>query len=85
MATKSSAIGYSGGSSLKIESTFHDSRTLREVTKRPILGMVTMLQSEHLARLRRRGSVMFVGGFGGLLASFAVVFVFAAFLSRLAG
>lgn len=65
---------------------FHDARSLRTVTKRPILGMVTMLPSEALSRIRRRNAVLFAGGVGGLFASFAVVFVFVTgLLSRMAG
>ncbi len=67
----------------QILSTFHDARTLREITKRPILGMVTMLQSEPLARLRRRNNLLFAGGVGGLLASFFAVFALTGFLARL--
>ena len=53
--------------------TFHDARSLRDVTKRPILGMVTMLPSEALSRLSRRNAFLFAGGLGGLLVSFAAV------------
>ncbi len=66
----------------QILATFHDARTLREVTKRPILGMVTMLPSEAVSRARRRNGVLFAGGVGGLLVSFAVVFLLAGTLSR---
>ncbi len=65
--------------------TFHDARSLREVTKRPILGMVTMLPTEALSRLRRRNAFLFAGGVGGLLASFAAVFVVAGLLTRVVG
>ncbi|MFO1412775.1 MAG: XrtA system polysaccharide chain length determinant [Burkholderiales bacterium] len=63
--------------------TFHDARTLRELTKRPILGMVTMLQSEAVHLLKRRRALLFAGGLGGLLATFGVVFIFAGYLSRI--
>jgi polysaccharide chain length determinant protein (PEP-CTERM system associated) len=53
---------------------FHDARALRDVTKRPILGMVSMLPSAALARLRRRNAYLFAGGLGSLLVSFTVVF-----------
>jgi hypothetical protein len=69
----------------QILATFHDARSLREITKRPILGMVTMLQSAALGRLRRRNSILFAGGVGGLLASFAAVFAMTGFLARLVG
>ena len=57
--------------------TFHDSRTLREITQRPVLGMVSQLPDPALARRRRRGSVLFAGSLTGLLAMFAGVAAFA--------
>ncbi len=56
--------------------TFHEARALREVSKRPILGMVSMLPSEALYRLRRRNSWLFAGGLGSLLATFSGIFAF---------
>ncbi len=64
--------------------TFHDARTLREVAKRPILGMVSMLPSETLQRLRRRNAWLFAGGLGGLFAAFTAVFTFALLVGRVA-
>jgi len=61
---------------------FHDSRTLREVSKRPILGMVSMLPSEALKRLKRRKALLFAGGVGSLLGAFAGVFAFALVVGR---
>jgi polysaccharide chain length determinant protein (PEP-CTERM system associated) len=69
----------------QIMATVQDARMLREVTKRPVLGMITMLPSETLTRLRRRNSVLFVGGLSGLLASFVAVFAMAGFLTRFVG
>jgi polysaccharide chain length determinant protein (PEP-CTERM system associated) len=65
--------------------TFHDARSLRDLTKRPILGMVTMLPTAALSRLRRRNAFLFAGGLGGLLVSFAAVFAATGFLTRLVG
>lgn len=62
--------------------TFHDARALREVSKRPILGMVSMLPSEALHRLRKRNSWLFAGGLGGLVAAFSAVFAFVLLISR---
>ena len=62
--------------------TFHEARTVREVTKRPILGMVSMLPSEALQRLRRRRTWLFAGGLGGLFATFSAVFAFALLFAR---
>ena len=64
--------------------TFHDARTLREVTKRPILGMVSMLPSDALRRLRRRNAWLFAGGIGSLFASFAAVLALALLIGRVA-
>ncbi len=69
----------------QVMATVHDARTLREFTKRPILGMVTMLQTEALSRLRRRNTVLFAGGVGSFLVSFVVVFAMTGFLARVVG
>jgi polysaccharide chain length determinant protein (PEP-CTERM system associated) len=61
----------------EIMPTFHDARSVREVTQRPILGMVTMLPSEELSRSRRRTALYFSGGLSGLVAGFAAVFALA--------
>jgi hypothetical protein len=49
-----------------------------------MLGMVTMLQSEALSRLRRRNAFFFASGLTGLIAAFAAVFAFALLLTRAA-
>jgi polysaccharide chain length determinant protein (PEP-CTERM system associated) len=64
--------------------TFHDAHTLREVSKRPILGMVSMLPSEALQRLRRRNAWLFASGLGGLFAALAGIFAFALLIGRAA-
>jgi hypothetical protein len=66
----------------EIMPTFHDSRSLHDVTQRPILGMVTMLPSETLNRSRRRNALYFAGGASGLIAAFAAVFAIALLLGR---
>src|SRR5207244_6702988 len=53
---------------------FHDAITLRTVSNRPILGMVSMLPSKTLARLTRRRVYLFAGGLGSLFAAFMGVF-----------
>jgi polysaccharide chain length determinant protein (PEP-CTERM system associated) len=60
----------------------HNARALREMSERPILGMVSMLPSEALRRLRRRSAYLFAGGLGALFASFAAAFIFAQLLGR---
>ncbi len=61
---------------------FHDARSLRAVAKRPMLGMVSMLPSEALRRIRRRNAYLFAGGLSGLLASFAALFAFVFLIGR---
>jgi len=63
---------------------FHDAKGLREVAKRPVLGMVSLLASEGAQRRSRRNGYLFAGGLGGLLASFAAVFAFAVLIGRVA-
>ena len=68
----------------EIMPTFHDARALRETTKRPLLGMVSMLPSEAMTRLKRRSAYLFAGGVSGLIASFAAVLAFAILAVRVA-
>jgi hypothetical protein len=68
----------------EIMPTFHEGRSLRMKTNRPVLGMVTMLPSEALGRLRRRNSLLFAGGVTGLIASFVAVMAFALLMGRVA-
>jgi len=62
----------------------HDAHALRELSKRPILGMVSMLPSPSLSRLRRRNAYLFAGGLGGLLVSLTAVITFALLIGRAA-
>ena len=64
--------------------TFHEARSLREISKRPILGMVSMLPSEALFRKQRRRSWLFATGSAGLIATFGAVFAFALLIGRAA-
>ncbi len=64
--------------------TFQDARALRDLSKRPILGMVSMLPSEAVVRLKRRKALLFAGGLGGLLAWFSAFLVFAFLAVRVA-
>jgi len=56
--------------------TFHDGRALREITQRPLLGMVSILPSQGLRAVRRRAALLFAGGVSGLLASYGAAFAF---------
>jgi polysaccharide chain length determinant protein (PEP-CTERM system associated) len=63
---------------------FHDARGLREISKRPILGMVSLLPSDRLIHKRRRNAYLFAGGLGGLIASCTAVFAIAMMVGRAA-
>jgi polysaccharide chain length determinant protein (PEP-CTERM system associated) len=64
--------------------TFHDARALRDVSKRPILGMVSMIPGEAVRRRRRRDGWLFAGGLSGLLAAFVGVLAVALLIGRIA-
>jgi hypothetical protein len=64
--------------------TVQDAQTLRITTNRPILGMVSMLPTEALRRLRRRSTIFFASGLGALIAAFGGVLAFALLIGRAA-
>lgn len=66
----------------EIMPTFHDARSLRQVTHRPVLGMVTMLPSPALSRVRRRNAYLFAGGLASLVMSLMAVMALALATSR---
>jgi polysaccharide chain length determinant protein (PEP-CTERM system associated) len=66
----------------QVAPTFHDARSLRESTNRPVLGLVSELQTPGLAKVTRRRSWLFAGGVSGLLAMFAAVGAFAVMMWR---
>jgi polysaccharide chain length determinant protein (PEP-CTERM system associated) len=68
----------------QIRPTFHDARALREVAKRPIVGMVSMLPSDSLSRMRKRNAWLFASGVASLFATFSAVFAFALLFTRVA-
>jgi polysaccharide chain length determinant protein (PEP-CTERM system associated) len=68
----------------EIMPTFHDARSLREFTDRPILGTLSSAPIESVRREKRRDTVLFAGGFSGLIASFAAVIAVALLMSRVA-
>jgi polysaccharide chain length determinant protein (PEP-CTERM system associated) len=53
--------------------TFHAPRALREISKRPFLGMVSMLPDPATLRLRRRQAFLFAGGLSSLLLTMTAV------------
>jgi polysaccharide chain length determinant protein (PEP-CTERM system associated) len=68
----------------QVSPMFHDARSLRQLSKRPILGMVSLLPSDRTSQLRRRNAFLFAGGLGGLLASCAAIFALALMMGRAA-
>ena len=75
------AIGAGLAASLivsKMAPTFHDSRTLREIAQRPVLGSVSLLPDAERNRRKRRGGFAFLGAVGGLVGVYgALLFVLA--------
>jgi polysaccharide chain length determinant protein (PEP-CTERM system associated) len=59
----------------QIRPTFHNGRVLREVTGRPLLGMVSVIVGPALLSRRRRSALLFAGGMGGLVTSYATAFL----------
>jgi polysaccharide chain length determinant protein (PEP-CTERM system associated) len=59
--------------------TFHDKGSLKRVGRRPVLGAVSLVRSPAVVLKRRRSTLLFLGGLGGLAASYgaaiAVVFI----------
>ncbi len=64
--------------------TFRDSRALRDVAARPILGTVTFIPNERFRRLARQRAYLYAGGLGALLASFGAILAFALLVGRVA-
>lgn len=68
----------------QLKPTFSDARVLREVTQRPVVGMVEMVASKATTSRRRRGNAMFAGGLSALFAAFAAVAAFLLLVTRAA-
>jgi polysaccharide chain length determinant protein (PEP-CTERM system associated) len=58
----------------QVHPTFHNGRALREIAGRPLLGMVSMIAGPEFRMRRRRSALLFAGGMGGLMASYAIAF-----------
>lgn len=56
--------------------TFHDARTLRTITERPVLGSISMLKTEGVITGARRRLVAFLGALGALLGAYGAAFAF---------
>ena len=61
-----------------VHPTFHDSRTLKRVSQRQVLGAVSLVLNPIVLAQRRRSALVFFGGISGLAASYcaAVAAVF---------
>jgi hypothetical protein len=64
--------------------TIHDSRALREVFGRPVLGTVSLLSSPAVVRAARRSSIAFFGGVAGLILVASAGITWLAFVSPVA-
>jgi len=62
--------------------TFHDARSLGVVTKRPVVGMVTMFPSRAVRSIKRLSGILFAGASSALIASFAALFAVVFLLGR---
>lgn len=78
LASLAAGFAASYGFSL-VHPTLHDSRGLRRIGRRPVLGAVSMIANAALRVRRRRSALAFFGGLGGLAATcsavLAIVFV----------
>jgi polysaccharide chain length determinant protein (PEP-CTERM system associated) len=54
-----------------VRPTFHDNRSLKTVGQRPVLGAVSLIRSNVVLAKRRRRALLFVGGLGGLAATYS--------------
>lgn len=54
-----------------VHPTVHDSRGLKRVGQRPVLGAVSLMPSPEGLRRRRRSRMLFFGGLGGLAATYS--------------
>lgn len=60
----------------QIMPTIQDAAHLREISKRPVLGSISLLVTDRIRSMRRRSTLYFFGGVGGLISSMAMVLVF---------
>jgi polysaccharide chain length determinant protein (PEP-CTERM system associated) len=68
----------------QIRPTYHDARTLRESTQRPVLGIVSTVLSPALVRARRRSVALFATSLTALFVSFAAVYAYVFLIERAA-
>ena len=68
----------------QVQPIFHDSRPLREITGRPLLGTVSLVTDPKALIQQRRSKFTFISGLAGLVACYGIAFVFALITSRVA-
>ena len=56
-----------------VHPTFHDTRGLKRVGQRPVLGAVSLVLNSAMVAKRRRSRALFVGGLGALAATYGAV------------
>lgn len=66
----------------QVRPTFHDGRSLREVTGLPILGSVSLIRSPERRKRQRRQLLAFAGGVGSLVGVFGALTVLISLLGR---
>jgi hypothetical protein len=54
-----------------VRPTIHDSRTLKRLAGRPVLGTVSQILNAQTLSRRRRAALGFFSGLGGLAASYS--------------
>jgi len=64
--------------------TFHDARSLRDMSERPVLGTLSLLPSDAIQRKRRRNLWLFFGGVSSLIASFTAILALMLLVGRVA-
>jgi polysaccharide chain length determinant protein (PEP-CTERM system associated) len=72
------ALGVGAGVSFLVSQvlpTFPDGKTLRTISRRPLLGTITMLERPSLIKARRRRNYVFFGGLGSLAGSYVLLAV----------
>ncbi len=57
----------------QLSPSFHEARELAAFSNRPLLGWLSMVDSPEVTRVKRRRRVLFAGGLGALVATFAAL------------